>query len=227
MTTSHTQSSPSREPHRWTGSAHARNLREFIGWLFQRHQALGGVTEIRILGKGTLKGVWSAFLQPGDEDWLVSAVAPLSWVPRERLPHDAHPRIGEANLYFTLNPVAPGMRPSRRFRKVYTTARDTDIVAYSILAIDVDPERRPRDSAATQAEKEAARQVADAIRAWLATRGVKPLFADSGNGYHLLVPLAPGGPPSSAPRAGVRPLAHRSPLGRILARVSGSIGGER
>ncbi len=170
----------------------ADTLRPFLGWILPRHAALGGLTELRALGRGPRGGVWSAFVGPDDLDAVVTALAPLPGSPRPVIPD--WPRSGEANVYFSLNPVDPGTAPSRGkglFARVRRTTRDRDVLAYSLLAIDVDPERSPPGRAASDAEKAEARAVATAIRAELLEAGVTPLWADSGNGYHLLVPLVP------------------------------------
>lgn len=65
-------------------------------------------------------------------------------------------------------------------------ASDGDVIRRVRLLIDIDP-TRPADTNATDAEKAAARAVAEAIRAELRRRGwPEPIFADSGNGYHLV-----------------------------------------
>lgn len=161
-------------------------VRAFLDWLLARHSAQGGLTEIRILGRGT--GVWSALVRPEDAEALVAALAP---VPRRAVPRGEHPRSGEANIYFSLHPVQPGDgRPvGLPFRRAARTTRDRDIRGYSILVVDVDPERHPRDRSATDVEKAEAHAVALAVRSWFTENGVRPVLADSGNGYHLLVPL--------------------------------------
>ncbi|MEQ1501922.1 MAG: hypothetical protein ABMB14_06810 [Myxococcota bacterium] len=78
-----------------------------------------------------------------------------------------------------------------RFQRVRTTTRDRDIQAVSLFVVDVDPVRTPRDRSATDDEKACALLVADAVAAWFEELGVRPLRADSGNGYHLVVPLVP------------------------------------
>jgi len=167
-------------------------LRRFLGWLLPRHAALGGLTEIRILGRGTRSGVWAAMVGPEDLDDLVDALAPLGEA-RERIPAGDHPRSGEANVYFSLQPVDPSRRPhtGAHFERVRRTTRDADVRAYSLFVVDIDPERHPRDRSATEAEKDAARAVARRVRSWFREQGVDTLIADSGNGFHLLVPLAP------------------------------------
>lgn len=170
----------------------ADQIRAFLAWLLPRHARLGGVTELRALGRGPRKGVWSAFVGPDDIDAIVEALAPLPGGPRPVFPD--WPRCGEANLYFGLNPVSPAVAPrrgDRLFERVNRTTRDRDVLAYTMFVVDVDPERLPRDRAATDAEKAEALSVASLVRDELRAARLEPMLADSGNGYHLLVPLVP------------------------------------
>ncbi len=170
----------------------ADQARAFLAWILARHAAIGGVTELRALGRAPRGGVWSAFVGPDDLDAILKALAPLPGSPRPVIPD--WPRSGEANLYFGLNPVKREELPHRGpwlFSRVNRTTRDRDVLAYSMFVVDVDPERMPHDRAATDAEKAEALVVATAIRAELEGAGVAPMLADSGNGYHLLVPLIP------------------------------------
>jgi hypothetical protein len=170
----------------------ADQIRAFLGWILPRHAQLGGRTELRALGRGPRGGVWSAFVGPDDLDGIVEALAPLPGGPRPGFRD--WPRCGEANLYFGLNPVKPDTVPPREaslFTRVSRATRDRDVLAYSMFVVDVDPERMPRDRAATDAEKAEALALATTIRGELRAANIEPLFADSGNGYHLLVPLVP------------------------------------
>lgn len=170
--------------------------RAFLAWILARHARIGGVTELRALGRaspsGGRGGVWSAFVGPHDLDAVLEALAPPPGSPRPVIPD--WPRSGEANLYFGLNPVKPEAVPTRGptlFSRVSQTTRDRDVLAYSMFVVDVDPERMPHDRAATDAEKAEALVVTMAIRAELCSAGIEAMLADSGNGYHLLVPLVP------------------------------------
>lgn len=84
------------------------------------------------------------------------------------------------------------MKPtSPVFQRVSRTVRDEDILAYTLLVVDIDPVRKPAGRSASDAEKAAALEVANRVAAWFSEQGAPPLRADSGNGYHLLVPLVP------------------------------------
>lgn len=129
------------------------DLRAFLAWILDRHAVLGGATEIRVLGGA--RGVWSACGGPADLDGLVAQVADGG----------AQPPVGAANYYFSLNPVLAEAAVGPRFERARTATRDRDIRAYSLFVVDVDPERHPRDQAATDAEKASALEVAEAVRA--------------------------------------------------------------
>ena len=178
----------------YLGSPWVRDhLRPFLSWLLPRHQALGGITELRLLRKGRGKGTWSGYFGPEDEEALVQALLPVADEPRARIPRKDHPRVGEANVYFSLQPIRPDLAEGRRgtLARSRTAARDRDVLAYSLFVVDVDPEREPRDSSASEQEKACALEVAEQVRSWLHERGVEAVQADSGNGYHLLVPMVP------------------------------------
>jgi len=167
------------------------HLRPFLRWLLPRHADLGGITEIRMLRKGADRGTWSGYFGRSDVETLISLLEPRCDVARSRIPRGDHPRVGEANVYFSLGSVQPERAGERRRRivRVRTATRDTDILASNIFVVDVDPEREPRDSPATEGEKVRALEVAAAVEGWLAERGVGIIRADSGNGAHILVPL--------------------------------------
>lgn len=96
-----------------------------------------------------------------------------------------------ASVTVTLNPVDPALlarsaNTLRRFVPKGEATSDANIVRRRWLLVDLDPVRSAGTSA-TDAEKSAACERAEAIAAWLAGRGwPSPLIADSGNGYHLL-----------------------------------------
>ncbi len=131
----------------------------------------GSVSEIRILNtrQGTVSGYF--------DDLDLMAAAAAQW-------------DGNATgVFFTLNPVTSDLlaRSSNRL-KPYSrfTTRDAEITGRVWLPIDVDP-IRPRGISSNTAEHQAALEQAKKIRDYLAERGwPAPIFADSGNGGHLL-----------------------------------------
>src|SRR5262249_22984948 len=93
-------------------------------------------------------------------------------------------------VYVTLNPLNPDLLARRCNRIAWANegelAKDKDVLCRRWLLVDADPVRDPLISA-TEAEKDAAWQPLQAVRASLAGRHwPDPVVADSGNGYHLL-----------------------------------------
>ncbi len=108
----------------------------------------------------------------------------------ERLAKAAMSYDGRAEgIYFTVNPVNPALiaRANNRVKEYAEhTTNDNDILKRTTLPIDFDPVR-PAGISANATEKEAALRRAWACRAWLTAQGwPEPVFADSGNGAHLL-----------------------------------------
>ena len=88
-----------------------------------------------------------------------------------------------------INPTLLARAANRLVDRPQATTADADIVRRLKLLCDLDP-RRASGVSATDAEKELARQRAEALREHLADQGwVAPVFADSGNGYHLVYPI--------------------------------------
>ena len=92
-------------------------------------------------------------------------------------------------LYWTLNPVRPALL-ARAAHKVLPYAVDTtsdgDILHRRWLPIDIDP-KRPTGISSTDEEHEAALALAERVKEQLSASGwPEPIFADSGNGAHLL-----------------------------------------
>jgi hypothetical protein len=92
-------------------------------------------------------------------------------------------------VYFTMNPLKREIlaRAANRIKLAEQgdSASDAHVARRRWLLLDIDPQRVAGISA-TDAEKAAARQVADAIRQYLDAAGwPAPILADSGNGWHL------------------------------------------
>ena len=96
---------------------------------------------------------------------------------------------GRHDVYVTLNPVKPQLplAPNVLKRRVKRTTTDKDIDSIDWVMIDIDP-IRPAKMSATDDEKNAAFSLAKQIQEELKQNSgfPEPLFADSGNGYHLL-----------------------------------------
>ncbi len=169
------------------------SLIPFVQWITARHDAHGGVTEVRILGgSGGKKAVWCGYFDKDHWRELIKAIQPLSISPRSKLPYGDYPRIGEANIYFSLRPVDPDLlgRVANCIKYAEQTTSDADIVAYDMFGVDVDPERKSQISASDE-EKQGAFLVAQKVREWFLENGIEAIWADSGNGYHLLIPTIP------------------------------------
>jgi hypothetical protein len=92
-------------------------------------------------------------------------------------------------VYATLNPIHPDLL-ARRVNHTADYAKDTttdeNILSRRWLPFDFDPVR-PAGISSTDAEHEAALQRARDAKTWLVQQGwLDPIFADSGNGAHLL-----------------------------------------
>jgi putative DNA primase/helicase len=82
------------------------------------------------------------------------------------------------NLYYTLNPCRHDLDGA---------AKNGDITERRWLFLDIDPRRSDPDVMATEEEKQAAAELAEAVRFDLKMRGwPDPIVIDSGNGFHLL-----------------------------------------
>jgi len=100
-------------------------------------------------------------------------------------------KVSPAGIYCTLNPVNPALlgRANNRLKANAARTKDDEISTVRNLLIDADP-KRPVDVSSTDAEKSAAFDLLRRIRADLRNSGwEEPLFADSGNGGHLIYQL--------------------------------------
>lgn len=149
-------------------------IRRTAGLFLER----GQVTEVRafdaaIRGKRATPGTVSGYFD--DVEALVEAVQSLS-VAR--------------GVYLIPNPVNPALlaRSKNRMRRIYRQplTTDADVIRRRWLLIDLDPVR-PAGISSTGAEKHVAQQTANQVREYLTAQGwPEPLFADSGNGFHLV-----------------------------------------
>lgn len=101
-----------------------------------------------------------------------------------RLDAEAKPE----GVYVTLNPVAPALlgRADHRLKAGVGRTQDREALCLRNLLVDVDT-ARPSGISSSEPEKAAARDVAHQIAAHLTHLGwPEPLFADSGNGWHLV-----------------------------------------
>jgi putative DNA primase/helicase len=97
-----------------------------------------------------------------------------------------------ALCYVTMNPIDPqllGRYMNRIENRKVKTAQDKDVIRRRWLLLDFDP-KRPNETAATDAQIDAARERCWACEAHLASLGwPAPIKCCSGNGFHLYYPI--------------------------------------
>lgn len=152
------------------GPTKARQVAEWLTLLCQRAGAMAELRAVGMTRHGTDAVHTESCRYAADEPGLARmARDALAITPR-----------AEA-VYFTLNPLKPNGGHS---------AKDEDVWSRRWFLVDVDSRRPDADSCATDAEREASKAVALAIRNHLRAEGwPDPVFADSGNGWHLLYPI--------------------------------------
>ena len=138
------------------------------------------LTEIRLLGSNTKK-TYSGYFKDFD-----NAVKQLS---------ETINRAPGAQCYFLFNAPLDECYARKQHEKFYVvgegeTTKDNQMARRNWLLIDADPLRgtgKVKDISSTAGEKEASLKVINDVRSYLAGKGFpEPVFADSGNGYHLL-----------------------------------------
>lgn len=135
----------------------------------------GDVVELRAFGSNGKKQISAGYFDSDHWHLLAEQATALS--------------AKGAAVYITLNPVEPQLlgRYSNRVEP-YATATTTDkqILCRRWLLIDLDPVR-PAGTSATHLQLAAARIKAQDLNAYLHNLGwPMPIFAESGNGFHLL-----------------------------------------
>ncbi len=135
----------------------------------------GQIIEVRAIAED---GVASGYFD--SPEGLVANVDPLDGLPTVQ------------GIYVTLNPVNPALfsrranRIKMRLGKKDATTADSDIVRRQWLPVDIDPVR-PSGVSSTEAEHATALAKARSVAEFLTGKGFpSPVFADSGNGAHLL-----------------------------------------
>lgn len=101
-------------------------------------------------------------------------------------------QVKSKGIYFTLQVINPDLiaRALNRILPAKETTSDHDVLAYRWLPIDLDP-IRPAGISSSDEELEHACVLSEKILDFNEGRGwPKPIQAMSGNGYHLLYPLA-------------------------------------
>ncbi len=148
-------------------------LRRAVKLILTPNWERGDIVELRVLG--TKKGVCSGYFDAEHSEHLVSFAAHLSGVGH--------------GVYITLNPVMRdclARAANRAIPYAKHTTGDQEITHRHWLLIDADP-KRPTAISSNDEEHNAALNRAVAIRSWLTEQGwPEPVYADSGNGGHLL-----------------------------------------
>lgn len=96
----------------------------------------------------------------------------------------------DCNIYMTLNSINAAcydrIQKNRFEKNAKATTSDHDVVGYDWLMIDLDPQR-PSGTSSTDEQIEKAKEQGNKIYQFMRNLGFsKPLFANSGNGVHLL-----------------------------------------
>lgn len=115
------------------------------------------------------------------------------WFDDVELAADAAARYDSCKgVYFSLNPPLPELihrDASNRILQGIQTTSDAQIVSRRWIPIDLDCER-PSDISASDDEKKRSFIIVDKIVEYLAEMGFpQPITADSGNGFHLHIPV--------------------------------------
>src|SRR5690625_216031 len=142
----------------------------------------GQVTELRAFvenGRGFVE-TWSGYYT--DPNVLLEDAAEL----------DAK---GASGIYYVPNVITPDALARREpntcrvMRKADVTTSDRDITGRRWLLLDLDP-KRTKGVSATDSEKELAGEVMGRLCDLLESVGLpEPVTADSGNGYHVMLPI--------------------------------------
>lgn len=119
------------------------------------------------------------------------------FIDHEALVKAAYSLISAKGIYVTLNPFKRGLI-TRAYNRLRTntdmawdsrTTKDEEILYYRWLPVDIDPVRHDGNDSSSNDEHEAALSLARHVRDMLHEEMGWPIFADSGNGAHLLYPL--------------------------------------
>lgn len=132
----------------------------------------GDIGEIRVIGPGAAFGIYFTH-----EDIDQAAAQALDYSTTAK------------GVYLVMNRIAPALSDRPPLVKSQQLTKDADISRRVFLLIDFDPTspKRGADDSSTDAEKEAARLKMEEVFEWLRALGFpEPIFADSGNGWHIL-----------------------------------------
>lgn len=172
-----------------------RAVRDFAGFMNWHLNRVGAV-EIRIMGS-LEKSATGAILETkrnfaGYFDKTSKIYSSLfGRTARSKVPWNDHPRDGESrSIYFTLNQFDPGLlgRCYNKISSACSTTSDSHVERYRLLLIDVDAANTSGTSS-TNEQKRLAAGVLRRVYRWLKQHGISSIPADSGNAWHLLIPV--------------------------------------
>jgi len=94
-------------------------------------------------------------------------------------------------IYWTIQEIKKPTTVKNRLERLDSGTGDLDVNRYRWLVVDVDPVRAAsfETQSSSDAEKKNAELVAIQIREFFSNQGIESILIDSGNGYHILVPL--------------------------------------
>lgn len=162
-----------------------QDMAKFVTYMIARN----GCLEIRVFNHGTGQFFGVGYFDDAKE--LVKQI--YNDYPRKNLKYFDVPRDGEAVFFFSLNTLSKNFLCTSNHNKIgreKSAIEDKDVLRLRHILVDVDPVRSPSKIASTDAEKAYAKSIHDNILRYFKLKGITPvLCADSGNGYHILIPV--------------------------------------
>ena len=165
------------------------NAARYVKYLIERQ----GPIEIRVLAG--VKRTYAGYFKSAKG--IFKAVEPLSM---RRKNQDGTPKIdfgdyarsGEAiGIYYPLNAITPELyaTSAETIKWSPTTVTDSNIIRRTHILIDADPARPNSNISSSRKEKHYAAGVIRKVHHELKSKGICSLTADSGNGFHEIIPI--------------------------------------
>ncbi len=137
---------------------------------------VGGLVEIRLLGKATYSGYFTSV------DTLIEQLRPLLDEQNSRY-------YGNLQAYFTLNEINKDLYSREQHdtfvKSPKSTTTDGDVTRRRFILIDLDPCRSAGISASDEEFEKAHLKAVDVYRYLISQGFHEPMITTSGNGYHL------------------------------------------
>lgn len=160
------------------------NSAKFLKYVIERNK----LVEVRIItnGSGTFVGYYDdpkKIIRDIDNGGVIR--------PQKALKYKEVPKNGEAFFYYTINEIDPELKAvsyNELQRVKFPAVSDSKVKNYTHILIDCDPERVAPISS-NIFEKSKAAFTMRKIHRFLTKKGITTLPADSGNGFHLLIPV--------------------------------------